>query len=46
MADECTDVANIEQMAISIRCVESGKIFEDFIGFVGLEQVDAASIHI
>lgn len=45
MADECTDVANLEQMAICIRFAEeSNVISEEFIGFVALEKVDAASI--
>ena len=31
IADECLDVANLEQMAICIKFVESGEIFEEFI---------------
>ena len=48
MADECTDVATIEQMALCIRCVgntgEDFEVREDFIGFVDLEKTDAESI--
>ncbi|VDI50001.1 Hypothetical predicted protein [Mytilus galloprovincialis] len=45
MADECTDVANLEQMAVCIRFVDVKSIVnEDFIGFVPLDKVDAASI--
>jgi hypothetical protein len=45
MADECTDVANLEQMAVCIRFVDANNIVnEEFIGFIPLDKVDAASI--
>ena len=48
MADECIDVATIEQMAICIRFVDSYgedfKVREEFIGFVELEKLDAQTI--
>ena len=51
MADECTDVATIEQMALCLRFVENtgtvGKEYEvreEFIGMVELEKTDAESI--
>ena len=45
MADECTDVANLEQMAVCIRFVDPNNIVnEEFIGFIPLDKVDAASI--
>ena len=45
MADECTDVANLEQMAVRIRFVDANNIVnEEFIGFIPLDKVDAASI--
>ncbi|XP_061170352.1 52 kDa repressor of the inhibitor of the protein kinase-like [Saccostrea echinata] len=45
MADECADVANIEQMDICIRYVdENNEVNEDFIGYAPLDSVDAASL--
>lgn len=45
MADECTDVANLEQMAVCIRFVDANNIVnEEFIGFIPLDKVAAASI--
>ena len=48
MADECIDVAIIEQMAICIRFVDSYgedfKVREEFIGFVELEKLDVQTI--
>ena len=45
MADECTDVANLEQMAVCIRFVDANNIVnEEFIGFIPLDKVDATSI--
>jgi hypothetical protein len=45
MADECTDVANLEQMAVCIRFVDANNIVnEECIGFIPLDKVDAASI--
>ena len=44
MADECIDIAaaTVEQMAICIRFVgDDCCVWEEFIGFIGLEQVDA-----
>jgi hypothetical protein len=46
MADECTDVANLEQMAVCIRFVDANNIVnEEFIGFIPLDKVAAASIN-
>ena len=37
MADECTDVANLEQMAVCIRFVDTNNIVnEEFIGLIPL----------
>jgi hypothetical protein len=45
MADECTDLANLEQMAVCIRFVDANNIVnEEFIGFIPLDKVAAASI--
>ena len=45
MADECIDVANLEQMAVCIRCVDANNIVNaEFIGFIPLDKIDAASI--
>ena len=48
MADECFDVATLEQMAICIRFVdgygEDFKVREEFIGFVEMEKLDAETI--
>ena len=47
MADECTDIATIEQMAICVRFVGNDYcVREEFIGFIGLEKVDAESISV
>jgi hypothetical protein len=45
MADESTDVATKEQMALCVRHVdENATVFEDSIGFVEMEKVDAEAI--
>ena len=46
MADECTDVATLEQMSICIRFVDRKtlQVREEFVGFVQLDNTDAASI--
>ena len=46
MADECTDVATLEQMSICIRFVDSKtlQVRDDFVGFMQLDNTDAASI--
>lgn len=42
MADECTDIATIEQMSVCIQFVNN--ICEEFLGFVKLDNTDAESI--
>ena len=45
MADECTDVATIEQMSICIRFVDDKpEVREEFLGFVKLDRTDAETI--
>ncbi|CAC5397877.1 unnamed protein product [Mytilus coruscus] len=45
MADESTDVGTKEQMALCIRYVDrTATVFEDFIGFIEMEKVNAESI--
>ncbi len=45
MADECTDVATIEQMSICIRFVDDKpEVREEFLGFVKLDSADAVTI--
>ena len=49
MADECTDGATHEQMAICVRFVNEfnyglSEIREEFLGFVDLERTDAAFV--
>ena len=45
MADESTDVATKEQMALCVRHVdENATVFEDSIGFAEMEKVDAEAI--
>ena len=46
MADECTDVAILEQMSICIRFVDSKplQVRDEFVGFMQLNNTDAASI--
>ena len=45
MADECTDVATIEQMSICIRFVDDKpEVCEEFLGFVKLDRTDAETI--
>ena len=45
MADECTDVATIEQMSVCIRFVDDKpEVREEFLGFVKLGRTDAESI--
>ncbi|CAC5419177.1 unnamed protein product [Mytilus coruscus] len=45
MTDESADVGTKEQMALCIRYVDrTATLFEDFIGFIEMEMVDAESI--
>ena len=48
MADECTDVATLEQMSMCIRFVDEShsdpQVREEFVGFVQLDSTDAAFI--
>lgn len=45
MADECTDIATIEQMSICIRFVDDKpEVGEAILGFVKLDCTDAESI--
>jgi hypothetical protein len=47
MADESTDVATKEQMALCVRHVdENATVFEDSIGFVEMEKEDAEAAFI
>ena len=44
MADECTDVATLEEMSIFCRWVENGLPVEHFIDIVPLKSTEAESI--
>ena len=44
MAEECTDVATLEEMSIFCRWVENGLPVEHFIDIVPLKSTDAESI--
>ena len=44
MADECTDVATLEEMSIFCRWVENGLPVEHFVDIVPLKSTDAESI--
>ena len=49
MADECTDVATLEQMSMCIRFVDEStpdqpQVREEFVGFVQLDRTSAAFI--
>ena len=41
MADECTDVPNIEELSILCHWVENGLPVEHFIEILGLKKADA-----
>ena len=45
LADEVTDCANLEQISIVIRFVDSDKnIREEFLGFITVERITGESI--
>ena len=45
LVDETRDVSNSEQLTVILRWVdESFEIHEDFVGFMSMEKVDAASL--
>ena len=48
MADECTDVATLEQMSMCIRFVDEShsdpQVREEFVRFVQLDSTDAVFI--
>ena len=45
MADECTDIATIEELSLFFRCTEDGEPVEHFFDIVPLKKADAASIY-
>ena len=45
MADECTDVAIIEELSIYCHWVENGSPVEHFMEILGLNKVGAESIY-
>ena len=45
MADECTDVATIEELSIFCHWVENGSPVEHFMEILGLKKADAESIY-
>ena len=44
MADECTDIATIEELSIYCRWVENGSLVEHFMEILPLKKADAESI--
>ena len=46
MADESTDVANIEELSIFCRRVQNGSPVEHFKEILGLKKADAESIYL
>ena len=45
MADECTDIATIEELSIFCRWMEDGKPVEHFMDIIPLKKADAESIY-
>ena len=45
MADECTDIATIEELSLFYRWAEDGEHVEDFSDIIPLKKADAASIY-
>ena len=45
MADECVDVANIEELSVYCRWVEDGVPVEHFMEILPLKKTDAQSIY-
>ena len=45
MADECVDVANIEELSVYCRWVENGVPVEHFMEICPLKKTDAQSIY-
>ena len=45
MADECTDIATIEELSLFFRWAEDGEPVEHFFDIIPLKKADAASIY-
>lgn len=45
MADECTDIATIEELSLFFRWAENGEPVEHFFDIIPLKKADAASIY-
>jgi hypothetical protein len=45
MADECTDIATIEELSLFFRWAEGGEPVEHFFDIIPLKKADAASIY-
>ena len=45
MADECTDIATIEELSLFFRWAEDGEPAEHFFDIIPLKKADAASIY-
>ena len=45
MADECTDIATIEELSVFFRWVEDGEPVEHFFDVIPLKKADAESIY-
>ena len=46
MADECTDVSDVEEFSIYCSWIENGEATEHFINIVPLKNADAENIHL
>ena len=44
MADECTDIASMEELSVCGRWLVDGKAVEHFLGIVHAKEVNAAAI--
>ena len=45
MADECTDISNVEEVSVCCRWVENGKLTEHFLNILPLKRTNAGSIN-
>ena len=45
MADECTDVTNVEELPLFCRWIENGERTEHFIDLLPMKRTDAESIY-
>ena len=45
MADECTDIATVEELSVFFRWVEDGEPVEHFFDIIPLKKADAESIY-